>query len=347
MVTNAAGDVTSLLGKTIAYDTAGRVSQVTAIPPCPSGLNCLSQQATLSRYNGHNQRFLRETDQGQTVFVYGPDGYSVLFESEHRLVDATTVSTTTETIYLPTGNGPMPVVAVINGAPYAIHADHLNTPRRLTDAQGQPRWQWPFSGFGEQAPQTIPAAGQPAIRFSLRYPGQVDDGYGLFYNFNRFYDPLAGRYTNADPIGLDGGWNRFAYVGGNALGAVDPEGLMGNNPRATTPGFNNPPNPATAGPFGCIGLSCLSWSPGNSGTQMSLELTFGDGIEFCNSPPPPPQICERNPPSGFQPPGIPVPKRFGGVFFGPSIKMNGQKCLRIGPHVSAPIVPSAELGDLW
>ena len=58
------------------------------------------------------------------------------------------MSTTTETIYLPTASGPMPVVAVINGAPYAIHADHLNTPRRLTDAQGQPCWQWAFSGLG-------------------------------------------------------------------------------------------------------------------------------------------------------------------------------------------------------
>jgi hypothetical protein len=54
---------------TIAYDTADRVSQVTAIPSCPTGLNCQSQQSTLSRYNGHNQRFLRQTDQGQTVFV--------------------------------------------------------------------------------------------------------------------------------------------------------------------------------------------------------------------------------------------------------------------------------------
>ena len=68
-------------------------------------------------------------------------------KSEHRLVDATTVSTTTEpSIYLPTASGPMPVVAVINGTPYAIHADHLNTPRRLTDAQGWPRGQWAFHG---------------------------------------------------------------------------------------------------------------------------------------------------------------------------------------------------------
>jgi RHS repeat-associated protein len=224
-VTNAAGDVTSLLGKTIAYDAAGRVSQVTAIPPCPSGLNCSGSQTTLSLYNGHNQRYLRENPDGQTVFAYAPDGYSVLAEVNQTLVGATTVSSTTETVYLPTASGPMPVVALINGEPFAVHADHLNTPRRLTDAQGRPRWQWAYSGFGEQAAQSIPRANLPTIQYSLRYPGQVDDGNGLFYNFNRFYDPLAGRYTQADPIGLQGGWNRFGYVGGNALGAVDPWGL--------------------------------------------------------------------------------------------------------------------------
>ena len=35
-----------------------------------------------------------------------PDGCSVLFESEHRLVDATTVATTTQTIDRPTASGP-------------------------------------------------------------------------------------------------------------------------------------------------------------------------------------------------------------------------------------------------
>ena len=114
---------------------------------------------------------------------------------------------------------------LINGEPFAVHADHLNTPRRLTDAQGRPRWQWAFSGFGEQTAQSIPRTNLPTIQYSLRYPGQVDDGNGLFYNFNRFYDPLAGRYTQADPIGLAGGWNRFGYVGGNAVSGVDPMGL--------------------------------------------------------------------------------------------------------------------------
>ena len=40
-------------------------------------------------------------------------------------------------IYLPTANGPMPIAAVINGNTYAGHSDHLNTPRRLSNAEGQ------------------------------------------------------------------------------------------------------------------------------------------------------------------------------------------------------------------
>jgi RHS repeat-associated protein len=266
VATNAAGDVTSLLGKAIAYDAAGRVSQVTAIPPCPSGLNCSGPQTTLSRYNGHNQRYLRDNSAGQTVFTYAPDGYSVLAEVQHTLIGATTVSNTLENVYLPTASGPLPVVALINGAPFAVYADHLNTPRRLTDAQGRVRWQWAFSGFGEQAAQSIPRNGLPTVTYSLRYPGQVDDGNGLFYNFNRFYDPLAGRYTSADPIGLDGGWNRFGYVGGNALSNVDPMGLQ------ALPVVTPPPPPA--GPIG--GGTSGGWNF-NLDRPAANDPSFGGG----------------------------------------------------------------------
>ncbi|WCN00506.1 hypothetical protein M5C96_23225 [Acidovorax sp. GBBC 1281] len=36
-----------------------------------------------------------------------------------------------------------------------------------------------------------------------------DEETGLAYNLNRYYDREGGRYIQADPIGLDGGWNRF------------------------------------------------------------------------------------------------------------------------------------------
>ncbi len=222
MTTNAAGDITSLAGRTMAYDSAGRLHQATHTPGCPSGTGCLGPQTTVSHHNGHGQRFLRTTPQGQSVYLYGTDQYTVLAET-HQTSALTTSST--EHIYLPTASGPMPVIAIIDGQRFAVHADHLNTPRRLTDASNRPRWQWAYSAFGDLAAQSLPTQGLPTVSYALRYPGQVDDFNGLFYNFNRFYDPRVGRYTQADPIGLEGGWNRFGYVGGNPLSYIDPLGL--------------------------------------------------------------------------------------------------------------------------
>lgn len=141
--------------------------------------------------------------------------------------------------YLPTASGLMPIAAEIDGQLYAIHSDHLNTPRHLTQADGQPAWQWAYSAYGDEAPTlgtnrftnetTKPTTGSTSIvpvRFNLRYPGQYfDEETGLHYNWHRSYDPRVGRYTQGDPIGLDGGWNRFGYVEGNPLGFADPTGL--------------------------------------------------------------------------------------------------------------------------
>ncbi|SFE05187.1 RHS repeat-associated core domain-containing protein [Paracidovorax konjaci] len=64
------------------------------------------------------------------------------------------------------------------------------------------------------------------MRFDLRYPGQVwDEETGLNYNLHRYYDPATGRYLQADPIGLAGGWNRFLYVDASPLMFADPMGL--------------------------------------------------------------------------------------------------------------------------
>ncbi|MGE0498587.1 MAG: RHS repeat-associated core domain-containing protein [Ramlibacter sp.] len=149
----------------------------------------------------------------------------------------------TEYIWMPTEDGgAIPVGMFRNGKFFAIHTDHLGTPRLVTNEDNKPVWQWPYSAFGSNKPTGILKAtpnpkaaitNQPvllkataATEMNLRFPGQyADDEAGSFYNYQRSYLASQGRYTQNDPIGLGGGLNRFAYVGGNPLRYTDPKGL--------------------------------------------------------------------------------------------------------------------------
>ncbi len=163
----------------------------------------------------------------------------------------------TEYIWLPTqdgsGGGAIPVGLYRGGKLYAIHSDHLGTPRLMIDNANQPVWQWAYSGFGDNAPtgilkpttnassafvSTPAAAGSgtttavmlatsaPGQVNNMRFPGQyADSETGLFYNYFRTYQPNQGRYTQNDPIGLAGGWSRTAYSKANSLSFFDPLGL--------------------------------------------------------------------------------------------------------------------------
>jgi RHS repeat-associated protein len=101
---------------------------------------------------------------------------------------------------------------------YAVHSDHLNTPRRLTNANGQAVWQSAYSAFGDEKPtiaryrfanlDIIPIPGTTNIspvELNIGYPGQYrDKESGLSQNRHRYYDSRTGRYTQNDPIGLGG-----------------------------------------------------------------------------------------------------------------------------------------------
>jgi RHS repeat-associated protein len=84
------------------------------------------------------------------------------------------------------------------------------------------------------------------MEFNLRYPGQYFDAESkLHYNYFRSYSPGQGRYTQADPIGLEGGLNRFGYVEGNAVSRVDPLGLKWIYQQSTGNLYHQPTNPSS------------------------------------------------------------------------------------------------------
>ena len=82
----------------------------------------------------------------------------------------------------------------------------------MTDGSGQVAWDALFTPFGEEDSIAGSAANDN------RFPGQrFDAETSLHYNYFRDYDPTIGRYVQSDPIGLAGGLNTYAYVGGNPL----------------------------------------------------------------------------------------------------------------------------------
>ena len=105
-----------------------------------------------------------------------------------------------------------------------VTADHLDTPRAITNSAGTTIWSWPYVGnaFGELAPTST-----TGYTLNLRLAGQYYDAEsGAVYNLNRDYDPTTGRYVESDPVGLSGGQlSTYAYVSGDPLSYADPLGL--------------------------------------------------------------------------------------------------------------------------
>ena len=107
-----------------------------------------------------------------------------------------------------------------NPGTYYFLNDHLGTPQQLVKPDGTVVWKAAYLPYGVAQMQL------GTITNNLRFPGQYfDSETGLHYNWHRFYDPGTGRYISADPIGLAGGMNLYAYVQNDSVNWVDPWGL--------------------------------------------------------------------------------------------------------------------------
>lgn len=164
-------------------------------------------------YDPFGRRLFKEIDGKKTWFDHSDEGLVAEYDDAGNLLTSyswkpgTTWSTS-------------PVMLSKNGQHYFYQNDHLGAPRALTDTRGNIVWQAEYDVFGALEITTR------EVENNLRFPGQYFDGEtGLYYNWHRYYEPENGRYISADPIGLMGGVNLFAYAANNPLVKIDPHGL--------------------------------------------------------------------------------------------------------------------------
>jgi RHS repeat-associated protein len=268
---DAAGNLTSDGLRTFEYDAANRLSKARIFRDGeeasirylhnavgqrvfkgePTASQTLPSEADLGTsfidWLKKNFRWLYANAQANTsigtAYVYG-DGeipnWALLGEYDNGSAKGAGRS---EFIWLPTEDGSaIPIGMFRNGKLFAIHTDHLGTPRLMTDEANKPVWQWPYSAFGNNKPTGIlKAAPNPraaltnvpellkataAMEMTLRFPGQEEDlELAMRQNFHRIFRQSEGRYGQSDPAGRSGGVNRYLYAEANPLRHTDPLGL--------------------------------------------------------------------------------------------------------------------------
>ena len=165
-------------------------------------------------YDPFGRRLWKDVGGTRTYFMYSDEG--LIGEYDPSGQEITTYG------YKPNSTWTTDPLFLKQGSQYYFyHNDHLGTPQKLTSISGAVAWSATYTSFGKA---TVDASS--SITNPLRFPGQYyDSETGFHYNYHRYYDPRTGRYLRADPIGLDGGINLFAYAQGAPANLLDSKGL--------------------------------------------------------------------------------------------------------------------------
>lgn len=338
-------NVSGPVAKSYTYDANGNITDDEVHTYVYDGRNRLisvNSGAAIYKHNGLGARVLKDT---AVDILFGYDEFGQLV-GEYDSVGAPVQ----ETVFF----GSMPVGVLEGASTFYVYSDHLGSPRAISDGSTGV-WRWDSDPFGAAAPDDDPDGDGQAQNRNLRFPGQYyDSETSLHNNYFRDYDPVVGRYSQSDPIGLVGGPNSYSYVSNRPLMYSDPFGLAEFPPSypVTNPGTypdfyditgaQRPvPGPgmqysrelASCGFTGCIVAKSGST---NNFLEVPFPIELGATASFCMEPVQE-NICHAE---DQQPLDINVGL---GRFLGVTKTRRGY-CVNIGVGLAAPVSASLDRG---
>ncbi|MFD8970685.1 RHS repeat-associated core domain-containing protein [Streptomyces sp. NPDC059568] len=208
--------LTTFNGRSFTYDAEG---QLTSDGKRAYDWNARGELTSLTEAGGRASGFTYDPLGTRTATTLGGTTRKFLTDASNPLAEQSGSGETTATVaasgldeYL---------TRTENGRTQVYLTDALGTVVGLADPDGTVATRYTYDPYGQ------PTATGAASTNPYTFTGRENDGTGLLYYRNRYYDPETGRFISQDPIGHAGGTNLYQYALSSPTTYTDPSG---NNP---------------------------------------------------------------------------------------------------------------------
>jgi len=217
-----ANQIVSCGGDAYTYDLDGNLTTITgsrtfsAVYDPENRPTAITRQGVAATYiYGATGRRVKAVTGGSTRNYHHDETGKLLYETD---------GSNQVTVYYVYNGDHLVAMTTAAGTTYVYHFDQLGNTVAMTDAGGNVVMAYVYAPFGEVVNQS--GSLYNPFTFGGEY-GVMDEGDGLFFMRNRYYDAVTGRFLHKDPIGFRGGLNLYAYVSNNPVSLNDPKGLQG------------------------------------------------------------------------------------------------------------------------
>jgi len=219
---DAAGNMTQLVASArgqifttrYSYDYLNRLTAVTRLRNAPDG-STVTTAVTQLEYDGQGL-LLRITENGNVRRLVRDRTDSLA----RPLVEMDAMTNAIRQFVW--ANGKLLAQVAGNGTIRVAHSDELGRILALTDANGVLTDEYAYQPYG----RLIAHSGTNDLPFAFMGDyGVWSAGNGLYLTRHRAYDANLMRFLQTDPIGLNGGYNLYAYANGAPSVFIDPLGL--------------------------------------------------------------------------------------------------------------------------